>query len=845
MVYTKKVWKNENDPTLVPGVNPALEADELNRMENGIDDAHTHIDDADAHHSNANDPTADQKAAMDAASTPSGINAFATVNDIASLGSGDMTKVVYDSNADGKVDAADTADAVAWAGVTGKPAAFAPESHTHTEAEISDLGDYEPAFTKNTAFNKDFGTTSGTITEGDDSRLSDARTPLPHTQSASTITDFDTEVSNNTDVAANTLARHDEVHTIASHSDTTVTGAQLDADHAKLAGIESGADVTDATNVDAAGAVMNSDISTISMGFVVDEDTMVSDSATKIPTQQSVKAYVDTEIARITPSGDATSIQGIGVSSDTPTDGNILVFRDSTGDFELEAKPEAGSNPALTDVTDVEITSVADNDILAYDSGTGAWINQNASEVGFSTVATTGVYSDLSGTPTIPSTLGDIATDTEVLTAVTNVDGAGSGLDADTLDGVEGANFVRTDITTQIDDFIELQFGHTGNKITGFETVGIGTLSLYGLTGISFYAGGLTVGSFDTTGWFFEKDIAPGTDNTYDLGSSINKWVDIYAANGLFDSDVTIGGTSVLDRSTHTGTQTSATISDFDTEVGNHTDVAANTTARHSHSNSAIIDALTDAGSGAVITTDERTKLGNIADGAEVNVNADWNAVSGDALILNKPSTFTPESHSHTEAEISDLGDYLPTSGGTLTGDIDMDSSVLYLDNNDYSACKLYQSLGITQIDGAGGVGIRYAGVLKQMVGASGTTFSADILADNNDVLNAKTVTFNTEYDNGASGISKTIDWNNGQKQKITLTANCTLTFADFTSGVANCVLKIVQDATGSRTVTFPIGVLWEGGTAPTLTTTANAVDILSFYFDGSYYYGVAGLNFS
>lgn len=61
----------------------------------------------------------------------------------------------------------------------------------------------------------------------------------------------------------------------------------------KLDGIEAGADVTDATNVDAAGAVMNSDTSTASMNFVIDEDSMATDTATKVPTQQSVKAYVD------------------------------------------------------------------------------------------------------------------------------------------------------------------------------------------------------------------------------------------------------------------------------------------------------------------------------------------------------------------------------------------------------------------------------------------------------------------------------------------------------------------------------------------------------------------------
>jgi len=36
---------------------------------------------------------------------------------------------------------------------------------------------------------------------------------------------------------------------------------------------------------------------TVGFGFVVDEDDMVSDSQTKLPTQQSVKAYVDTELA--------------------------------------------------------------------------------------------------------------------------------------------------------------------------------------------------------------------------------------------------------------------------------------------------------------------------------------------------------------------------------------------------------------------------------------------------------------------------------------------------------------------------------------------------------------------
>lgn len=75
----------------------------------------------------------------------------------------------------------------------------------------------------------------------------------------------------------------------------TNTNAFTDALSSKLTAIEAAADVTDATNVDAAGATMNTDASVSANTWVLDEDTMSSDSATKVPTQQSVKKYVDDE----------------------------------------------------------------------------------------------------------------------------------------------------------------------------------------------------------------------------------------------------------------------------------------------------------------------------------------------------------------------------------------------------------------------------------------------------------------------------------------------------------------------------------------------------------------------
>lgn len=45
--------------------------------------------------------------------------------------------------------------------------------------------------------------------------------------------------------------------------------------------------------------------------------------------------------------------------------------------------------------------------------------------------------------------------------------------------------------------------------------------------------------------------------------------------------------------------------------------------------------------------------------GYEQNVNADWNAVSGDSQILNKPTTFTPSAHTHPITQVIGLQDSL------------------------------------------------------------------------------------------------------------------------------------------------------------------------------------------
>lgn len=90
-----------------------------------------------------------------------------------------------------------------------------------------------------------------------------------------------------------------------------------------------------------------------------------------------------------------------------------------------------------------------------------------------------------------------------------------------------------------------------------------------------------------------------------------------------------------------------------------------------------------------------------------------------------------------------------------------------------------------------------------------------------------------------------TIDWKLGNKFKFTFGVfNETFTFTVPTKP-CSLTLMLIQDTVGSRTVTWPGTIKWAGGSAPVLSTAANSVDIVSFFYDGVNYYGVDSLNFS
>jgi hypothetical protein len=102
-----------------------------------------------------------------------------------------------------------------------------------------------------------------------------------------------------------------------------------------------------------------------------------------------------------------------------------------------------------------------------------------------------------------------------------------------------------------------------------------------------------------------------------------------------------------------------------------------------------------------------------------------------------------------------------------------------------------------------------------------------------------------SEKDDGNSGTADTVDWGASNFHKSTLTGNVTYTFTA-PNGPAELFLKVTQDATGSRTITWPATVKWPSGSAPTITATANKSDLFRFYWDGANYWGsTVGQNYS
>lgn len=84
-----------------------------------------------------------------------------------------------------------------------------------------------------------------------------------------------------------------------------------------------------------------------------------------------------------------------------------------------------------------------------------------------------------------------------------------------------------------------------------------------------------------------------------------------------------------------------------------------------------------------------------------------------------------------------------------------------------------------------------------------------------------------------SDGATVTFNLATSNIHSVTLGGNRTLALSN--EHVGQCfILRLVQDGTGSRTVTWFSTIKWAGGSAPTLTTTASKTDVLGFIVTSS-----------
>jgi len=138
-----------------------------------------------------------------------------------------------------------------------------------------------------------------------------------------------------------------------------------------------------------------------------------------------------------------------------------------------------------------------------------------------------------------------------------------------------------------------------------------------------------------------------------------------------------------------------------------------------------------------------------------------------------------------------------------------------------------------------------FNGVAYATCGGSGGTVSSVALSlpsqaftiSGSPIISSGTLTAVPHVENVVGNItgSTTINWNNGVTQAATMTGNVTLSFSNPVNG-AWYTLRLAQDATGSRTVTWPGGVVWVNSTPPTVNGTAGGVTEVIFHYDGTNY---------
>lgn len=334
-------------------------------------------------------------------------------------------------------------------------------------------------------------------------------------------------------------------------------------------------------------------------------------------------------------------------------------------------------------------------------------------------------------------------------------------------------------------------------------------------------AGGAGVG--DTDGWKTNWETPPGQNNEYSFKTiSVGTAIDV--------SNIDLSGTSNF--------------------------LAANTT-----------DTLNFyAGNGILLYTEDSTNSVLIASPTELNTSSygsGWGSITDKAPTLKAVYDKIESIGGSGGIALSDLSTtttavgtasltYNSGSGGFTYTPPDLSSYLTAeTSHNDVLVDGDFVTSGFMKTDGSGSYSIDSSTYITTCDGGdSGNYGISNIVSDTTPELGgeldcgANSIGFTKQTATGVVGTT-TINWKLGNKFEFTFGAGDETFVFTSPSNPCNIMLMVKQDNNGSRILTYPSNVKWPSNTEPTLSTGANAIDILSFYFDGTDFYGMASLDFS